>query len=63
MANAPDTIREWSNQSGSFKVEASFVSLENETVVLKRKDGKQVKVPLSRLSAEDRELAESFGKK
>jgi hypothetical protein len=63
MANAPETIREWSNQSGSFKVEASFVRLENETVVLKRKDGKEVKVPLSRLSADDRELAESLGKK
>ncbi len=59
----PKAVREWSDSSGSFKVEASFVRLEDKTAVLKRKDGKEVKVPLSRLSPEDRELAESFAKK
>jgi hypothetical protein len=63
MAADPRDVREWSDSSGSFKVEASFVRLEDKTAVLKRKDGKEVKVPLSRLSPEDRELAESFAKK
>ena len=62
MENDPNTVREWSDRSGSFKVEAAFVRLENAMVVLKRKDGKEVKVPLSRLNPDDRKLAESFGK-
>ena len=61
MEKDPNAIREWSDRTGSFKVEAEFVRLENGRVVLKRKDGKEVKVPLSRLSPENRELAESLG--
>lgn len=54
------TMRTWSDSSGSFKVEAQFVRVEGPTVVLKRKDGMEVKVPFKRLSSEDQTLLESL---
>lgn len=34
MDKDPNSIREWSDRTGSFKVEATFVRVENGTVVL-----------------------------
>lgn len=50
-------LREWSDASGSFKVEATFVKFDGEKIVLKRKDGKEIGVPLDRLSEADQALA------
>ncbi len=40
----------WSDVSGSFKVQATFVEIEGGSVVLKNTQGKIIKVPLEKLS-------------
>ena len=47
----------WSDDSGKFKIEGVFVALEGGKVKLRRKDGKEVSVPLDRLSKADRDFA------
>ena len=47
------TLRIWTDSTGKHKLEASFVGLENQNVVLKKKDGKVIRVPLARLSTKD----------
>ncbi len=53
-------MRTWT--AGRFKVEAEFQKVQGQTVVLKNKAGKTVRVPLSRLSAADKKLAEKLSK-
>ena len=50
--------RTWSDDSGTFSVEAKYVSSDEDRVTLMRKDGRQVQVPLDRLSEADREFVE-----
>ena len=45
--------REWSSADGKFKVEAEFVALRNGKVVLEKKNGEIISVPLERLSEAD----------
>ncbi len=40
----------WTDASGAFKIEASFVQLDGNSVVLKNSQGKVIKVPLEKLS-------------
>lgn len=54
-AVSQELIREWSDQSGKFKVRTKFESLDNDLVVLTRSDGKQIRVPKNRLSQADHE--------
>jgi mono/diheme cytochrome c family protein len=54
--------REWSDVSGSFKVEAELVAVRGDKVVLEKKDGKIISVPLSVLSAADRQYLELLSK-
>lgn len=50
---AQDRATEWIDNTGKNKVVAEFVRIEGSQVVLKRSDsGKEIKVPLERLSAE-----------
>lgn len=49
------SMREWTDQSGKFKVKAKFESVENDSVVLNKADGTQVRVPISRLSQTDQD--------
>lgn len=44
----------WTDVTGSFKVEARFVRRTDDTVVLERRDGKEVAVPIAKLSKKDR---------
>lgn len=46
--------REWSDASGSFKVTASFVSLGNGKVKLKKENGAVIEVDMDVLSEADR---------
>ena len=46
-------MRTWTDKSGRFRIEASFVSEENGSVKLLRKDGKPATVPLDKLSEAD----------
>ncbi len=50
-------FRTWSDVSGKFKIEAKFSSLENGTLILEKKDGKRVKIPLTKLSTADQAQA------
>jgi|GEM_PF-748405 len=52
-----NVIRTWTDSTGKFAIEAEFVSLKNGEVTLKRKDGKEVKMSLNRLSKDDQALA------
>jgi len=45
--------RTWHARVGSQQVEAEFVELRGSDVILKRADGKQIQVPLEKLSLED----------
>jgi hypothetical protein len=50
---AQERATQWIDSTGKNKVEAEFVRIEGNQVVLKRSDnGKEIKVPLNRLSAE-----------
>ncbi|MFK8111521.1 MAG: SHD1 domain-containing protein [Rubripirellula sp.] len=49
-------IRFWSDNTGKFKIEAEFRKLDGANVVLTSKDGKEIKVPRSRLSKSDQAL-------
>lgn len=51
-------MREWT--SGKFKVSAKFVKFDADKIVLQRKDGKEISVPLSKLSAADQKIAETL---
>jgi|GEM_PF-6585984 len=52
--------RTWSDASGKFKIEASFVSLAGGKVELKKTDGSTVAVPLDKLSSADQDIARSL---
>lgn len=53
----PKEFREWSDASGQFKIVASIVKLDAETVTLTRKiDSREVAVPIKLLSSKDREF-------
>ena len=49
-------MRTWHDASGRFEIEATLVSLKDQTVTLKRKDGRTIRVPLKRLSAENQKF-------
>ena len=57
------TYRTWTDNSGTFTVEAKYVGEEDDRVRLVRKtDGKEIKVPLARLSEADRKFVEQARK-
>jgi hypothetical protein len=49
--------REWTDDSGQFRVMAVLLSVGEDHVYLHRQDGKEVRVPLNRLSQADVEFA------
>jgi hypothetical protein len=63
LPKPPSTVtgtgyRTWTDDSGTFTVEAKYAGNEGENVRLLRKDGKEIKVPLARLSEADRKFVE-----
>ena len=52
----PALAREWTDSSGTHKIEAELVKLDGEVVHLKKPDGAIVKIPLSKLCEDDRKL-------
>ncbi len=52
--------RTWADAGGKFKVEATFLRVDGENVVLKRTDEKEIAVPLARLSDTDRQYVEAL---
>jgi len=51
-------IHTWTDATGKYKTEAEFVSLADGQVTLRKTNGKQVTLPLERLSKEDQLLAQ-----
>ncbi len=50
---AKSTSRSWKDASGKFTIEAVFVSKAASTITLKKEDGKEVTLPIAKLSKED----------
>ena len=49
-------FRQWSDSSGQFRIEAEVVEILGDEVCLKKRDGSEITVPISRLSQEDQEF-------
>ena len=54
--------REWTDKSGKHTVEAEFVRIERGKVTLKKADGTESKVPLSKLSKKDQSFLRKLQK-
>ncbi len=59
---ADPSMRTWRAATGGFTVRATFLSLESDSVTLKRADGRIIHVPLEKLSDADREYAKRQAK-
>lgn len=62
LANAARSPRIWTNHTGEHKTEATFIAFEDGKVRLRRGDGKEVAVPLDKLSKEDQKYVEELRK-
>ena len=51
----PEPLRTWTDATGKFTVEATFISYANGVVKLKRKDGRVVAIDIEQLSRRDQE--------
>ena len=47
-------LRQWTDTTGKFQIDAKFVEFVGNQVTLQRADGSMLNVPLSRLSSKDR---------
>jgi SLA1 homology domain 1, SHD1 len=47
----------WADSSGQFRIDATFVRIDAGNVVLRKSDGKEISVPLERLSSESQKQA------
>lgn len=54
-SSPPAPIRGWSDQSGRFEIQARLIEQDESEVLLKREDGRTVKVPIDKLSEADRQ--------
>jgi hypothetical protein len=52
-----DDLRTWTDSSGAFTIEAKFISIEGNKVLLEKADGSRIQIELSKLKAEDRSFA------
>lgn len=62
-AASATAMRQWSDRTGAFKIEARFVRIDGDNAILLRKDNKEIKVPISRLSPDDQKILEGLRKK
>jgi hypothetical protein len=53
-AKVPAEFRVFSDVTGQFKIEATFVSADENIVVLLKQDGDEIKIPVGKLSDDDR---------
>jgi len=45
----------WTDNTGKYSVEAKLIEIDNHTIRLLRRDGSEIKLPIDRLSEEDRQ--------
>lgn len=58
---SPRDYRTWTDDSGTFAIVAKYAGADADNVrLLRKQDGKEISVPLARLSATDRQLAEQL---
>ena len=57
QGSSSEAYRTWTDSTGKHQVEAAFVCFDGGKVRLKKKDGKEIAVPLARLSEPDQEFA------
>lgn len=61
-ADEPDAgLRVWTDASGQHRVEAILIKLEDGKVVLRRRDGRVVALPLEKLSRQDQDYVRRCG--
>jgi hypothetical protein len=53
-------VRQWQDLSGTFEIEASIISVKDYKVSLKKTDGKEITVPLEKLSEDDQEYVKQY---
>ena len=53
-------VRFWADLSGTFEIEATLIDVKEHKAILKKKDGRQVAVPLEKLSDEDQEFVKGY---
>jgi len=58
----PAQGRKWTNLTGTYSVEAEFVNVVGDQVILRKKDGQQLKLRLSQLSKIDQDYVRSQAK-
>lgn len=57
LLTAPEALaREWTDATGKFRVEAELVAVRNGRVILEKKDGSVISVPLESLSKADQDF-------
>jgi hypothetical protein len=57
-----DAARTWTDSTGKFPVRAEFVEFKEGKVRLRKENGKEVTLPIARLSQPDRELVQQQAK-
>lgn len=57
-ADAKQEMRTWRDASGKFEIEASLVSVKDDTVTLKKKNGRTIHVQVKKLCVEDQKFIE-----
>ncbi|MEN1678313.1 MAG: SHD1 domain-containing protein [Planctomycetota bacterium] len=56
LADLKKTLRTWTDKSGQFKIEARFVAKNGDKVTIQTDAGREITLPLAKLSAADQEL-------
>jgi len=54
VAKLPAEVRVFSDATGQFKIQATFISADENTVILLKQNGDEIKIPIGKLSADDR---------
>lgn len=57
--SAQDSLREWTDSTGRFKVKASLLEVVDGVAMLRGADGRTLKIPLARLSKKDQEYLQA----
>lgn len=58
--SAGPAFKTWTDDSGTFTFQAKYAGMDGENVRLIREDGKEIKVPLTRLGEADRQYVEEL---
>ncbi len=62
VLTAAETPRTWSDASGKFKIQGTFVSNDNGKITLKKSDGTEMEIELKKLSATDQKYVADLEK-